>query len=337
MTDRSEEYNSSPKQKRRCLSCRSMLVGLSVGIVLSSARSFFRFLPEGIAATRNIMARVPSHPRHEKNQIQEQHSFLDLPPFATSIVLNIGSNRDPILPKQSAGPCALTIAFEPIFPELIPHHPQIFVVPAAVSDTASLATMYAYNNHGASSSLSKPAQDSFWNSGKKNKGIKIVPVISMKDVLNSIPPNATIDFIQTDTQGYDFAIIRSSIQEIRQRNVKFLKTETWTDNTITYKGVDNDLCQHWIPFMTEHGYELVGTVPHDRTVNYMSHSDVMQSCQSQLHMTRQAGLKEADALWKLSSLTEDILPSVFEYPIHQGGVPSFTNEEYAGCRLSRAS
>jgi FkbM family methyltransferase len=255
-----------------------------------------------------------------------------LPPSAKEIVLNIGSNKDPILPQETSGPCALTIAFEPIIPELVPEDPQVMVVPAAVSDSSSLATMYKYNRDGVSSSLSRAAENSFWNTGKHNMGIKIVPVVSMADVLQSIPPGVTIDFIQTDAQGFDFSIIQAGIHYIRERGVRFLKTETYADNVITYEGVENDLCLHWIPFMAVHGYTLVGT-----TVNYnqkfQTADKVMEACARQeMQSDPKAGLKEVDALWKLSTITEAVEESRFAYPVLSRAQSRFIPQDYEVCK-----
>lgn len=279
---------------------------------------------------------VESEPNQVKTVKKKSVAVLDLPPSAKEIVLNIGSNKDPVLPRESSGPCAVTIAFEPVIPELIPEHPQVMVVPAAVSDSSSLATMYKYNRNGVSSSLSKAAEDSFWNTGNKNMGVKIVPVVSMTDVLQSIPSHVTIDFIQTDAQGFDFSIIQAGIEEIRARGIKFLKTETYTDNVITYQGVENDLCLHWIPFMTANGYSLIGTT-HNYNQGFEPVDKILEACARQDKSANPtAGLKEADALWKLSSVTDVVDNSRFEYPIHSRSQSPFTDQEYEACKKAPA-
>ena len=109
----------------------------------------------------------------------------------------------------------MTIAFEPIVPHLVPKHPQVMVVPAAVSDSTFLSTMYVYNTNGVSSSLSQPNKKGWWNE-KANLGEpRIVPVITMKNVLAAIPKDVIIDMIDTDMQGYDFKAISSADDELR--------------------------------------------------------------------------------------------------------------------------
>jgi len=284
------------------------------------------------ASTTNL--RQERNPKQQTtDDISEEEppaSILDLPPSTQQVILAIGTNRNPIIPRTVDGPCAVTIAFEPVVPELIPAHPQVFVVPAAVSDRASLATMYSLNNNGVSSSLSQPAEASFWNTGNKNHGIRIVPVVSMKDVIAAIPPNITISFLQTDTQGHDFNLIKSSIQEIRERGIEFLKTEVWTHNIISYEGVDNDICLLWIDFMAENGYNLMGMNSAHRIWTPQEIRD--EICLTQNNETKVAGLKEGDAYWVANtSAHQEFDGALFEYPLNRG-TSEFTAEQYAACK-----
>jgi len=200
--------------------------------------------------------------------------------------------------------------------------------------------MYDLNSNGLSSSLTRPATGDFWNTGRRNRGMKIVPVVTMKDVLGAIPPRATIEFIQTDTQGYDFAIIKSAVHDLKKRGVQYLKTEVWTDNVITYEGVDNDLCLHWMPMMEGNGYTFVGMInsnSHGHGGAFMTPGDVRREvCAKQSNGTSLTGLNEADALWKLSTLAQDDIPvDIFIYPtLRAGQPPMFSSDEYAQCQQS---
>ena len=40
-------------------------------------------------------------------------TLLDIPSSVKEIVINVGSNLDPLLPSKEMGPCAHTIAIEP--------------------------------------------------------------------------------------------------------------------------------------------------------------------------------------------------------------------------------
>lgn len=172
---------------------------------------------------------------------------LEFPPGTKSITLNIGTNSDPILPLKSAGPCSKVLAFEPIVPETIPKHPQLMVIPAAVSNENSLSTMHVYNVGGVSSSLGKVNKDGAWNSNENRGEPKVVPVVTMKDVIAAIPKDIVIDMIDTDMQGFDFTAVSSAIEEIKARGVKYLKTEVHMNNVnYGYQGAKNDLCEQWM-------------------------------------------------------------------------------------------
>ncbi len=96
----------------------------------------------------------------------------------THIIMNIGSNVDPIIPRLTDDdPCTVSIAFEPIVSHLIPKHPALHVIPAAVTgDDNGWAAMNIYNRNGASSSLSKASFEDYWN---KHTELKIVPTIGL--------------------------------------------------------------------------------------------------------------------------------------------------------------
>ena len=65
-------------------------------------------------------------------------TLLDIPSSVKEIVINVGSNLDPLLPSKEMGPCAHTIAIEPIVGCKIPEHRQLSVINAAVSSTVRL-------------------------------------------------------------------------------------------------------------------------------------------------------------------------------------------------------
>lgn len=96
----------------------------------------------GVAAASSLLT------SETKCVTDESFPLLNLPAKTKSVVLAIGTNLDPILPRQRDGPCARTIAFEPIVHERIPPHPQVMVVPAAVSNQTSLSTMYLQRQRG---------------------------------------------------------------------------------------------------------------------------------------------------------------------------------------------
>ena len=268
-------------------------------------------------------------------------STLNLPPATKKVVLNIGTNVDPILPQKRDGPCALTIAFEPIVPEQIPKHPQIMVVPAAVSDRSSLSTMYVYNKNAVSSSLSQANQKSWWN---ENPGEpRIVPVVTLQEVLRSIPNDVEITMLDTDMQGYDFQTVASAIAEIRARPIRYLKTETHLNNVeYGYQGTDNDLCRQWLPMMSQAGYQLVGNEvggQRNAVPGYTSTAEAEESCRT----GKPAPYMELDAYWALLLDGDD--PAVptenldaFDYnKLKENKERPFTVAEYSACLPSAGS
>ena len=261
---------------------------------------------------------------------ESQALVLELPPGTTSVILNIGSNIDPIIPHPSDGPCAMAIAFEPIVPCQVPTHPQLQVVPAAIGSFHGLATMTVMNEVGVSSSLSKPATTSKWNSDQNRDGKKIiVPVLPFQDILNSIPTKVRIDFIKTDMQGHDFAAVSSVGKSLLARGVPRLLTEVYFDDVQTYVGVDNDFCRDWLPYMTSVGYELAYVSHFSSSEEAKKHCDEIAKTSNRTYV---GGLKEGDAYWRhpsaVSSEANDM--SYYSYPVVQTGT-DFTAEEYATC------
>jgi hypothetical protein len=74
--------------------------------------------------------------------------LLKFPPGIKGTIINIGSSVDLILPRQQDGPCVMTIAFEPIVPNLIEDHPRLQVVPAAIAASPGLSSMIYMNRQG---------------------------------------------------------------------------------------------------------------------------------------------------------------------------------------------
>ena len=115
--------------------------------------------------------------------------FLDLPLSVKEIIINVGSNLDPIMPAYTTGPCALSIAIEPIVGCKIRNHCQLSVLNAAVSDKLGVASMIKNNGDCVSLSLAEVAKNDSWNTDKECGDGKrvIVPVITLSSVLNVIP------------------------------------------------------------------------------------------------------------------------------------------------------
>mmetsp|Transcript_33838 Transcript_33838/g.66797 ORF Transcript_33838/g.66797 Transcript_33838/m.66797 type:complete len:332 (-) Transcript_33838:102-1097(-) len=263
-----------------------------------------------------------------------------------SMVLHIGSNKDPIMPKEAAGPCAIGIAFEPIVPHLIPEHPQIYVVPSAVVETSGggMASMYTYNKNGVSSSLSKSSTtDEFWNNNARRKDgkQKFVPTLSLTTLLQSIPLKVEITFIKTDMQGHDFGALAAGGAALVARGVRYIETETFWKDSYQYKEVHNDLCRDWLPLMAKLGYDYdftrrnEGYCPKDQfgtvelaqqtCAKYIAEYPVRQQTNSDTKYT-------CNVLWRLKGVASTGNTSPYDHPTLGKKAPyTFTAEEYSSC------
>ena len=79
----------------------------------------------------------------------DQGVLFNLPPSVKDIVINIGSNTDPIMPTKEMGPCAVAIAVEPVAGHEIPKHRQLHVLHAAVAPKPGVMSMTMYNRRGS--------------------------------------------------------------------------------------------------------------------------------------------------------------------------------------------
>ena len=282
------------------------------------------------------------------SSIASSFPVIEYPPSVKHVVINIGSNLDPLMPDPKVlGPCARSIAVEPIVGCQIKSHRQLDVLHAAIGggnagNTGGVASMNVYNNNGVSSSLAKPAEDAFWNNqkhGKRRKNgrkrydgsIKLVPLLTLESLLNSIPQHIQIVAMKTDMQGYDFVAIQGGGQTLLER-VPHLMTEVWDDDVYSYNA-KNDLCRDWLPYMTQLGYDLV------KTRYETDPQKVIEYCKQRLidfptrpSVNESAGLHENDAYWirrgsdDASNVTHVNLDITL--PKYR---PTFTSEDYESC------
>jgi FkbM family methyltransferase len=256
----------------------------------------------------------------------------DIPPTTKKIVINVGSNLDPIMPPESFGPCALAIAIEPIVGCQIPLHRQLSVIHAAVSDQPGVQSMRIYNANGLSSSLAKPSVGQSWNENKSRGDgtLRLVPVITLTSVIHAIPESVEIALIKTDMQGFDFTAIKEAGEALKKR-VTHLKTEVWFDDVYTYDA-KNDLCRDWMPLMAKLGYTLMSA-----SRNNMNQQQTEAQCATQLKerperpgVSESAGLREGDAFW----VRNDVVESNPDFPdckLMPKFKPEFTEEDYQTC------
>ena len=192
-------------------------------------------------------------------------SFLDMKfPDVSDVVINLGSNVQPISPNKNG----LALIFEPIShkqatinakKKAIAAGGMSLVIPAAVSNIPGYSNMTIYNNNGLSSSLSKAATDAHWNSNKKRDGkVVTVRVYTLDEILDWIPNKIPIKYLKTDIQGYDFLVVSKTNSEKFNR-IESLMTEAYMVES-SYKGVRNNVCDDWVPYMKKIGWKMKSIV-----------------------------------------------------------------------------
>lgn len=178
---------------------------------------------------------------------------IPFPPTIRRVWLNIGSHIDPpVSPNEDT----MTIAVEPVLSIAanITKHPRLLVLPCAISDRVGIAPFYAYND-GLSSSLNLANEAAPDLMGWKSKAlpsdipsVALVPVVTLRHLLDAIPRHIEIEVIKTDMQGHDLAAIKSA--GLAARRAKFIHHEASCDNKTSYAGApQNDAELDWIAYM----------------------------------------------------------------------------------------
>eukprot|EP00966_Prymnesium_polylepis_P021908 503549-Prymnesium_polylepis.1 len=150
--------------------------------------------------------------------------LIELPASITQVVLNIGSNLQ--LTRPPSDSTVAVVAFEPIVHCKIEATERLYVVPAAVSAADSVSTMRVLGQSGVSSSLAKPSKlaQTIMMETKDKEEIRLVPVLAMKSVLDSLPQQ--IVFLKTDMQGHDFQTLQSAGRQLAER-VHYIHSEVF--------------------------------------------------------------------------------------------------------------
>ena len=118
-----------------------------------------------------------------------------------------------------------------------------------------MAQFREYNLLGVSSSLAQPAhEDEYWSRERSNS---IVPVLTLKDIIESIPQSVKIQYIKMDLQGFDYDAIYSAGMAIQRVDFIMCDHEVWLGGRVSYDGVRNDLARDWYPHMTSMGLGFV--------------------------------------------------------------------------------
>ena len=179
--------------------------------------------------------------------------LLELPPSIERLIINVGSNDDPLLsPDNQTG----AIAFEPIVGCKIKPSPRLWVVPAAVAASDGISSMRVVSRltvDAVASSLAKPTAASLKYSHEHD--MKLVPTIAMKNFLSLIPVHVELWHMKTDMQGYDALALSNAGSALRR--LHYINSETWLSRSIAYEDAHNDFCEDLWPIMRRQGFRLV--------------------------------------------------------------------------------
>jgi FkbM family methyltransferase len=191
--------------------------------------------------------------------------FFDFPPSVKRVFVNVGSNRDPNADGHLDEEDLALIAVEPILEvaAVIPRvHSRVFVIAAAISNVTGFANFHIYNGNGESSSLAAvpdkaDAKYAFFAADDKRPAnlppAAFVPVLTLKMLLDAIPPHLRIVVLKTDMQGFDFTAVAAAGRTVL-RAERVLAEVTCNDFTFNPRAPSNDLQRDWLPYMEELGF-----------------------------------------------------------------------------------
>lgn len=212
-----------------------------------------------MALAATVLALLLFLPRFRSSTLPVQ--LIRFPPNITKLIINVGSNVDP--PQPTNDESVAVLAIEPILETAsqIPKTERRVVITAAISDFVGFATFHPFNTKGLSSSLSDPASQKsslHWTRQPSTyQSFYVVPVLSMRHLLDAIPPHINILYLKTDMQGHDFVALKSAGAALQR--VQRVKAETYCKGFSYYGGVRNSYEQDLLPLMRSLGF--VGALP----------------------------------------------------------------------------
>jgi hypothetical protein len=196
------------------------------------------------------------------------HVFFKFPPAVKRVIINVGSNRQPPVPKEDD---VAVIAVEPMLNTAwaIPRHERVFVITAAISSSVGFANFFTYMFSGEASSLSEVKQEdkekpeAWWARDDHRETdyppLVFVPVLTLKHLLDAVPPTLDIVLLKTDMQGYDFTAVSAAGDALHR--VKQLYSEVNCHGFAYNPSAPlNDFDAVWADYMARKGYTLDRTV-----------------------------------------------------------------------------
>lgn len=186
--------------------------------------------------------------------------------------------------------------------------------------------------HGMESSSLSRANDRALHG--QHRGTIAAAVVTLSEVLDSIPVNVTVALLKTDMQGKDYAALASAGTALRR--APYLKTEVYLGGRSAYAGVRNDLCADFLPHLHGLGYRLTALVGLEtRRATLRSSAEAEQYCR-RVHQGESSAAHalafEADAYWTLQGTRLPSPPAGWFDADRAGSLPPNQRAEAAMAR-----
>ena len=224
---------------------------------------------------------------------------------------------------------------------------RLFISPAAVSASETMMKMWVLEGYGQSSSISKPVvpirKSGVFNASAAPVHEIDVPVLSLRDILEAVPPSVELWLVKIDTQGNDFTALKAAGAALRR--AQYVKSEVWLHGQVSYADVDNDFCADHLPLMTKRGFELQTLVHEDTPWTplargkheakvYCTNEDRSQQGNPGGFKDKRGRRHEANAFWRRSNVTLAI-PPLDQQAVHAFSRQCFfwpgKSREYSNC------
>jgi len=119
-----------------------------------------------------------------------------------------------------------------------------------IGQEKSEITFYVFKTNTLST-FDKKSADEYQKMGYKLKKIIKVPVLPLKEILETYVSNKEIDFISVDTEGYDMEVLKSNDWKKYRPHFVILETAE-----VTNDGSEKRTSTTFDPYMKEIGYQI---------------------------------------------------------------------------------
>jgi FkbM family methyltransferase len=137
-----------------------------------------------------------------------------------------------------------------------PANPRLTALPVAISLERGWLD-FNVNAANITSSLLKTVEGNEFDALTHTVEVRKVPVIRLEDVLERIPPEIEIEFLETDVQGLDLQVLKSAGEQLRR--VKRVQAEVINDRIYDGSGALRPGTEtEFVDFMAGKGFQFVG-------------------------------------------------------------------------------